>query len=667
MDPITQQTALASAGAAGGPGEYVDDLFSTYLYEGNGSSQTITHGIDITGEGGMTWIKRRNGTSDHNLFDTERGFSSTQSNMLSPNKHDPQLTMSSYVNATANGFALNHSGNDTNASGSDYVSWNFRKAPGFFDVVTYTGTGSTQNISHNLGSVPGMIIVKNIDLNAHWAVYHRELGSGKFLLLNDPDNEADDTSGLYWGNTTPTSSVFTVGTQSRVNGLDDYGVGYNYVAYIFAHDDQSFGDNGNEAIIKCGSYTGTGSAGNQITLGFEPQWLLVKNTSQAQAQDWRMFDNMRGVPTGDNSAELEPNQTSQERSAFNIFNFNATGFETESTLDETNASGENFIYVAIRRPHKPPEAATECFDVFTQTGSNSDQLRPGTSGSSVTDLAWIKNITTTSRNWVTGARLTGNQSLFLNNANAARTDIFDSSPNPWDQMSGTELNGADSFEAINVANDSYVNYHFTRKPGFMDVVTYKGVSASDLTVSHNLGVVPELMIVYNMTESQGSAVYVEAIGNTKTMFINVHDDPEVRDCWNQTSPTATNFTLGNDSKVNNNGDNHVAYLFATLAGISKIGTYTGTGNDINIDCGFTAGARFILIKRTDANGDWYVFDSARGIYPGNDSSIVLNTDSSPVTNIDSIDPLNAGFTVKSSAPAGLNNSNGGTYMFLAIA
>jgi hypothetical protein len=107
-------------------------------------------------------------------------------------------------------------------------------------------------------------------------------------------------------------------------------------------------------------------------------------------------------------------------------------------------------------------------------------------------------------------------------------------------------------------------------------------------------------------------------------------------------------------------------LFTTLAGISKVGGYTGTGSDLNVDCGFSAGARFVLIRRTDSSGDWYVYDSVRGIVAGNDPYTLLNTTATQVTNTDYIDPLSAGFTVTSSAPAGLNASSG-NYVFLAIA
>jgi hypothetical protein len=131
-------------------------------------------------------------------------------------------------------------------------------------------------------------------------------------------------------------------------------------------------------------------------------------------------------------------------------------------------------------------------------------------------------------------------------------------------------------------------------------------------------------------------------------------------------PTSTAFVVNTDTMIGRNVA-WVAYLFASVDGISKVGTYTGTGSDLNVDCGFSAGARFILIKRSDSTvGDWYVYDSARGIVAGNDPYFLLNENAADVTNTDYIDPLSSGFTVTSSAPAGLNN-NGTTYLFYAIA
>ena len=77
MDPITRQAIAVAGGAAAGEGLYVDEVFSTFLYEGNGGTQSINNGIDFSGEGGLVWIKRRDSTSGYFLADTERGIASS--------------------------------------------------------------------------------------------------------------------------------------------------------------------------------------------------------------------------------------------------------------------------------------------------------------------------------------------------------------------------------------------------------------------------------------------------------------------------------------------------------------------------------------------------------------------------------------------------------------
>jgi len=120
------------------------------------------------------------------------------------------------------------------------------------------------------------------------------------------------------------------------------------------------------------------------------------------------------------------------------------------------------------------------------------------------------------------------------------------------------------------------------------------------------------------------------------------------------------------SGANASGGTYVAYLFATAAGVSKVGSYTGTGTTLQINCGFTGGARFVMIKRTDSTGDWYVWDSARGIIAGNDPYLLFNSTAAEVTNTDYVDTYSLGFEISSTAPAAIN-ANGGTFIFLAIA
>tara|TARA_R110002073_G_scaffold162326_1_gene318099 strand:- start:30 stop:635 length:606 start_codon:yes stop_codon:yes gene_type:complete len=201
----------------------------------------------------------------------------------------------------------------------------------------------------------------------------------------------------------------------------------------------------------------------------------------------------------------------------------------------------------------------------------------------------------------------------------------------------------------------------------MDVVAYTGNSAVSTVdnKSHNLGVVPELIIFKDRSGTDDWQVYHSAIGETKQIRLNSTVWAVSSAYMNNTAPTSSVFTA-NGGFLNSDGVTYIAYLFATLAGVSKVGSYTGTAADLNVDCGFTAGARFILIKHSNSTGDWYTYDSLRGISAGNDPYLLMNSAAAEVTNTDYIDPLNAGFTVTSNASSTIN-INGGTFIFLAIA
>jgi hypothetical protein len=203
-----------------------------------------------------------------------------------------------------------------------------------------------------------------------------------------------------------------------------------------------------------------------------------------------------------------------------------------------------------------------------------------------------------------------------------------------------------------------------RAPGFFDVVCYTGTGVAR-TVTHNLGVVPELMFVKRRS-SPNSSWFIYPSDPTKYMEFDTSGAGATSLAWNNTAPTSSVFSIGIAEQVNINGSTNVAYLFASCPGVSKVGTYTGTGSTLQVNCGFTAGARFVLIKRTDASGAWYVWDSARGIIPGNDPYLLLNSTAAEVTSTDWVDTLAAGFEV-SNAGSNLVNVNGGTYLFLAIA
>ena len=652
MDPITRQ-AIAAAGGAAAAGDplYVDDVFSTFLYEGTGSAQTITNGIDLSGEGGLVWFKNR-GVANHGLVDTERTRSSVLFSNATASSHTSGST-GDLTSFNSDGFSIGTNFQiSLNSNGDDICSWTFRKAPGFFDIVTYTGNGvQGRTISHNLGSTPGMIIVKRTDSSRYWAVYHRSLGATKYLRLNETN--AESTSNQIWSNTEPTSSVFTVHDNATVNIS-----GASYVAYLFAHDDQSFGTNSDEAIIKCGTYTGNGSSsGPVIDLGFEPQWLLIKSAtgSNADGIGWYLFDSMRGIGApGVNDKFLSPNTTGAESTGSRV-GVTSTGFTLTTSSGIVNGNSTGYIYMAIRRPHKPPTAGTEVFQNLNYDGTSAVATR----STNILVDALITQRTNSGAPYFLDRVRGFPQYIAIDAAyseGTQTTNITTAANNFLKMGSGA---------TVNYSGKNYLLSMFKRAPGFFDVVAYTGTGSTQ-NISHNLESAPEMIICKARDVGFSWTIYNSSSGATKRLRFNNILASTSSTSWNNTAPTSSVFTVGSDANTNNSSTNYIAYLFATLDGISKVGSYSGTGYDINVDCGFTAGARWIMIKRTDSTGDWYIFNTVRGITSGNDPYMLLNDYAAEVTNTDYIDPLNAGFTVTSSAPAALNAS-GGTYLFLAIA
>jgi hypothetical protein len=175
------------------------------------------------------------------------------------------------------------------------------------------------------------------------------------------------------------------------------------------------------------------------------------------------------------------------------------------------------------------------------------------------------------------------------------------------------------------------------------------------------------MLVVRSRNITGSWVtQVSSLGPTKYIRFDSNGAAGTVDIWNDTSPTSTVFSVKTDPWVNGLTTTYVAYLFASVAGVSKVGSYTGNGSSQTINCGFTGGARFVLLKATSTTGDWVVFDSARGIVSGNDPYLRLNSAAAEVTDKDAVDTDSTGFVVNETTGPNIN-TNGVTYIYLAIA
>ncbi len=633
----------SNASSAAGGANYIEDVFSTWLYTGNGSTQTITNEIDLAGKGGLVWIKKRSAVDNHLLADTARGAS----NILQTDLTDAQFNGGSAFipSFLSTGFTT---GTYPSANTDKYASWTFREQPKFFDVVTYTGNGTSgRTIAHNLGSTPGFMIVKVTSTADQWCIYHRSQGATKYGLFN---TDAFSTYSGTWNNTEPTSTVFTVGNDAFVNAS-----GQTYVAYLFAHNAGGFGLTGTDNVISCGSFTTDGSGNATVNLGYEPQWLMIKKTDAAG--NWIIVDTMRGfsAPPNTTSEYLYPNNSDAAGSlGFNL-NATSTGFYESGGL----GLAVPCIYIAIRRgPMKVPTTGTSVFQPATRTGT-------GTTATVTSTISPIDMLFSTNTDRVASSvnsfwdRLRGG-GVYLN-SNSTNAEASSTSVSGFDVQNGVRMQGA---LITNGNSYPYLNYNFRRAPGFFDEVCYTG-NGSTQNQSHNLAAVPELMIVKARSiANRDWAVYFG--NNVKAMSLNSSARDRSFAGWNDTTPTSSVFSIGADSDVNSSGATYVNYLFASAPGVSKVGSYTGTGTTLQVNCGFTAGSRFVLIKRTDSTGDWYVWDSARGIVAGNDPYLLLNSTAAEVTSTDYVDTYSAGFELTSTAPAALNAS-GGTYIFLAIA
>jgi hypothetical protein len=621
---------------------YIEDVFSTYLYTGNGSTQTITNGIDLAGKGGLVWLKNRTGGSGpHNWYTTAIGSASYLDSSQTSGLATYQEALSTY---NSDGFSLSSGAAGGNENTFTYASWTFRKQPKFFDVVTWTGDGTGDRaISHNLGSAPGFIVTKQISAASDWYAYHRSLGNSYYISLNQTSASATSVN-LNWN---VTSTTFTA---DSFLSLNDSGV--TYVAYLFAHDAGGFGLTGTDNVISCGSYV---RSNGKVTLGFEPQWIMIKSSSGVSS--WRIVDNMRGLTASGTDAYLFANLTNAEASGSNILSIDSTGF-----TDLSSASSETIIYIAIRRgPMKVPTSGTSVLGLNARNGNGSNTTVTG--GAGVTDFSIIKN-RGAATNWVFASRLTANRYLSSNLTAAevsASTAIFQ--PNPWDVMDGVKVGTGSSL--TNQTENTYINYLFDRAPSFMDVVCYTGNGVSGRNITHNLTVSPELVIIKSRNRIDDWVVRSSAFpthGVNGIAYLN--STGAATNAGYSYVPTTTTFQVDSNNNQNGSSYTYVAYLFATCAGVSKVGSYTGNDTTQTINCGFTTGARFVLVKRTDNTANWATSDTARGMVSGTNPALRVN-----LTNAESAADFfvttSVGFQIVSSDPT--VNADGGTYIFLAIA
>ena len=310
------------------PSKYMDVV----AYTGTGASNSIS---SLGFSPDLVWIKNRGGATSHAIYDTTRG---TGSQLSSDTTGDAVTSSTGLTAFGSNGFTVGTS-SLVNTSGTQYVAWAWDEAPiAGMDIVSYTGNGANRTIAHGLGVVPKMIVVKartTAGADQGWPIYHSSLANTQYILLNSTAVAA--TGADYWNSTSPTSSVFSLGTNVAVNANND-----TYIAYIFAEV---------EGFSKFGSWTNNNSTdGAFIYTGMRPRFIILKNTDNVE--QWYIYDSARhtfNVQYPANS-ELRPNSSATEGAYGQqvTIDFLSNGFKIRgATNSEISAGTRSYIFAAF--------------------------------------------------------------------------------------------------------------------------------------------------------------------------------------------------------------------------------------------------------------------------------------------------------------------------------
>ena len=339
----------------------IDDpskYFHTRLYTGTGSSHSVTNNANAGDfQPDLIWIKNRTDDAGHPLFDSSRGVNKN----LTVNSTDAEATVTTQVTAfNSNGFTMG-SNNGANGSSDALVAWQWKCNGGTtetavnesgdnpanvrqtnttagFSIITSTGTGGAGTIAHGLGAVPHWIISKGVSDSGGWVVYHQgNTSAPETDALNLADDSATSDNSVWYNDTAPTSSVFTLGTTNDVNGD-----ARTYVHYVFTEI---------QGYSKFGSYTGNGDAdGPFIYTGFKPAWVMFKRTDDAHS--WGIVDHRRNKTDTQNvgnviDAYLAPDLDNDDSGNSATTDFLSNGFKHRRSGNFINNSGSNYIYMAF--------------------------------------------------------------------------------------------------------------------------------------------------------------------------------------------------------------------------------------------------------------------------------------------------------------------------------
>jgi len=319
------------------------------LYTGTGSSQTIVNAGGFRPD--FVWMKTRNVSANSNLVDSVRGTDK----LLQSNTTGAEATNNTALSSfNSNGFTV-VSDFGSNFSGNTYVAWQWQAGSSTvtntsgsissqvranttagFSIVTYSANAVNATVGHGLGVAPRMVIVKaRNDSGRNWATWHTSIPNTQYLNLNTTAAVATDTT--FWNSTSPTSTVFSIGTNVDTNRS-----GNTYVAYCWAEI---------AGFSRFGSYTGNGSAdGPFVFTGFRPEFIMIKNSgggATSSLQGWIMMDTSRSPFNQTADALFANNSNASNSGTSYAIDILSNGFKTRGTDGAVNESSATYVYMAF--------------------------------------------------------------------------------------------------------------------------------------------------------------------------------------------------------------------------------------------------------------------------------------------------------------------------------
>ena len=623
--------------------------FNTITYTGDGASNHSISGVGFTPD--LVWIKSRSAAIDHQVFDSVRGADLA----LQSNATYAESDYDTFNSFDSDGFSLNIGAIGTNQSGTTYAAWCWDAGTGSassntdgtitstvkantaygFSIVSYTGNATTgATVGHGLSEKPDLVIWKNrIDADI-WTVYSSPVGATKDLRLNE--TTAANTTAVF-NSTEPTSSVFTVGNGNRVNGSGD-----SIIAYCF-HSVAGYS--------KIGSYTGTGAAGNAVTTGFAPAFVMIKRTDAADS--WLMYDNTRDAKTTmDKYLKAE---TSAAEGTFSAVEFTDTGFTLQTTDQAFNLSGGSYIYIAF--------ADTREYAFWRDYSGNNNNWTPN----NLTEYDEVKDSPT--NNWCTLSPLDIASGLTLNQGNLSVGGTNASRPRAKGTMS-IPSSGNWYWEVVPLGNAT-TNMCFgvtgddTTLGGFPDKAGDSGIRRVD--VAFSIGDIIGLKLNRTTGKLQyrinagtwADVTQVPTVSTTLDLLplfqIDGSDNRDAQFNFGQDSSFAGHKPAQGNTDDNGYGDfyyapptGYLALCTANLPDATVIPSehfntvlWTGNGTSQSIT-GVGFQPDWSILKKRNSAGQHMVFDVLRGVY----EEINTNTTEGDTTRTNTLTSFDSdGFSV----------------------